>query len=318
MKHLTAYYFMGQDLCIVRRHIREDMEWMRDAGTDSVAIGIHEFQLAGDSMMALDMIFEEADRVGMTVHAIPSRWAGLVAGWPTAAGAFSASHPDAWMIGPDGDPVFSKVCSGHICSIYHPATKQFFLDTIDKMLDTYPVDGIIWDELKVLNSEDHTPAAIEELGEPSKGEAQRRKTVGFFGEATRHAKAKKSNLVVSCFVYAQLSDEIFKVCATIDDLDYFGIDGRCFPESEHTCAKVLPGNIERAASACADAGTGVMALVETQHASEAEIDKTLKHLPAFLDGPVDHLMYYYHGVSLDDMDRLMAGMKPLLSGWRAV
>ena len=34
---LTAYYFRGQDLCVVRRHIREDMKWMADVGTDYAA-----------------------------------------------------------------------------------------------------------------------------------------------------------------------------------------------------------------------------------------------------------------------------------------
>jgi hypothetical protein len=316
MRRLTAYYFMGQDLCIVRRHIREDMEWMKDAGTDSIAVGIHEFQLDGKSRQELDLIFDEAGRAGIEVYAIPSRWAGLVAGWPTAAGRFSATHPEAWMIGPDGKPVFKGVCSGGVCSIYHPATVQFFKDTIDTMLETYPVTGIVWDELKVLEAEDCSEAAIQEVGEPSRGDVQLRKTVEFFSEATRHARAKKPDLVISCFIYAQLGDAILQACAGIDGLDFFGIDGRCWPGPEGGTPKVLFGNIDRAASACAQADVGLMALVETQGADEDGIQKTLRHLPAFLESPVDHLMYYYYGVSLADMDRLMDGMKPLLKAWR--
>ena len=81
-KRMTAYYFMGQDLCLVRRHLRADMEWMKAIGTDAVAIGIHEFQLNYGRAMQLDILFEEARRAGVGVFAIPSRWGGLVAGWP--------------------------------------------------------------------------------------------------------------------------------------------------------------------------------------------------------------------------------------------
>ena len=30
MKHLSAYYFMSTDLCMNRRHVQEDMQWLKD------------------------------------------------------------------------------------------------------------------------------------------------------------------------------------------------------------------------------------------------------------------------------------------------
>jgi len=312
---LTAYYFMGQDLCTVRRHIRDDLAWMVDAGTDSVAIGIHEFQLDYGHQQQLDILFDEAERVGLAVHAIPSRWAGLVAGWPSAAGRFAATHPDSWMRDADGTPSFRTFCGGALCSIYDPATKAFFLDAIDRMLSAWPVKGLIWDEIKVLHEEDHSKHARETLGEPAKGKVQVQHAVDFFSQASRFARGKRTKLIISCFVYAYLPDDILDACASIDELDYFGIDGRCWPDKDPK-TKVLFGNMSRARAACAKHDVGSLALIETQTMKGGEAQRTIAHLPAFLEQPVDHLLYYYHGACREDEDFCMDSMKPLLKKWR--
>ena len=306
---------MGQDLCTVRRHIRDDISWMADTGTDSLAIGIHEFQLDYKNQHQLDILFEEAERAGLAVHAIPSRWAGLVAGWPPAAGMFAATHPDSWMKKADGTPAFSVVCAGPICSIYDPATLEFFLDTTSRMLDMWPVRGIIWDEIKVLQAEDHSVHAIRALGEPSRGEAQLKNTVKFFSQVNRSAREKKPGLTLSCFVYAFLPDDILAVCATIDELDFFGIDGKCFPLGGSN-KKTLFGNFERVVTACRKNDVGTLALIETQNLEASQLQATVEHLPAFLEQPADHLLYYYHGACRDDDEQCMKSMQPVLKEWR--
>jgi hypothetical protein len=282
-----------------------------------VAVGIHEFQLDYGNQSQLDILFEEAGRAGLDVHAIPSRWAGLVAGWPAAAGMFAATHPDSWMKRADGSPHFKVFCGGAMCSIYDPETQAFFLDAVERLLKQWPVRGIVWDEIKVLHEEDHSRHAIRALGEPARGPTQIRHTVDFFRRANRHARAIRPDLVLSCFVYAQLPAEILNACATMAGLDYFGIDGRCWP-SRRRHAKVLFGNMNRAAAACRKTGVGTLALVETQNQKPGEADRTVRCLPAFLRYPVDHLLYYYHGASRVDEDRCMNGMAPLLKAWRTV
>ncbi len=313
---LTAYYFLGQDLCMVRRHIRDDMTWMADTGTDSVAVGIHEFQLDYGNQQQLDILFDEAERAGLTVHAIPSRWAGLVAGWPPAAGKFAATHPDSWMLDADGMPSFRAFCGGAICSIHDPATKAFFLNTIDRMLSAWPLKGIIWDEIKVLHEEDHSQHAIRALGEPAKGEVQIRHTIDFFSAASRHARARRPDLVISCFVYAHMPDDILTACASIDELDYFGIDGRCWP-GDAPDTKTLFGNMERATVACGKHGVGTLALIETQTMRAGDAQRTIAHLAAFLERPIGHLLYYYHGACRDDEEFCMTSMQPILRNWRS-
>jgi len=314
---LTAYYFMGQDLCMVRRHVREDMSWMADAGTDSVAIGIHEFQLDYGKQQQMDILFEEAGRAGLGVHAIPSRWAGLVAGWPPAAGMFAATHPDSWMMKADGSPLFSTAGGGPVCSIYDPATNEFFRDAIDRLLALYPVQGVIWDEIKVLQWEDHSSHAVRALGGPAGGDAHLERAVDFFGRASRHARERKPDLVISAFVYAFLPDATLRACAGIEALDFFGIDGKCYPGDGPT-AKTLLGNFERVVAACGDKSVGTLALIETQKLPASRQAATVEHLPGFLTRPVDHLLYYYHGACAEDGEACMRAMKPLLRDWRSL
>ena len=312
---LTAYYFMGQDLCTVRQHIRDDMAWMVDAGTDSVAIGIHEYQLDYGYQHQLAILFDEAERVGLAVYAIPSRWAGLIAGWPPAAGSFAATHPESWMKNADGTPVFSRACGGAICSIYDPATSGFFLDAIDRMLDTWPLQGIIWDEIKVLQAEDHSKHAIATLGKPAQGETQIVGTTEFFSQASRFAREKRQDLSISCFVYAFLADSILTACAAIAELDFFGIDGTCIPDDSPD-SKTLVGNFDRVLAGCRENDTGTLALIETQNLQLDQLAATVEHLPAFLERPIDHLLYYYHGACQDDDTMCMKSMQPILREWR--
>jgi len=312
---LTAYYFMGQDLGIVRRHVREDLEWMADAGTDNVAIGVHEFQLDRLGSCGIEIICSEAERVGIQVHAIASRWAGLIAGWPTAAGMFSATHPEAWMRNADGTPVIRNFAGGAICSFYHPATLELFQTSITRMLDQWPFAGIIWDEPKTLEDEDHSEAALKILGEPSRGETHVRHMAEFFSTATRHARAKKPDLTISCFVYAHFSDMIMKHFAAMDGLDYFGIDGLCRPNpGTYPRFKTVFGNMDRANAACKAAGVKSMCLIET--GPGIPLEQTIGYVKEFIQTPIDNLMYYYYGSCVTPMDGYMREMKTVMRDWR--
>lgn len=316
-RRLTAYYFMGQDLCLVRRHLREDLAWMADAGTDAVAVGFHEFQLDYDNQQQLDILFDEARRANLGVQAIPSRWGGLVAGWPPAAGMFAATHPTTWILDAGGKPLQRTFCAGPVCSIYAPETREFFLDAVDRLLSTYPVSGIIWDEIKVLHEEDHSPHAIAALGGPARGAPHRQAVIDFFTAANRRARQRRPDILLSCFVYAHMSNEILQVTASMGDLDNFGLDGHCWPD-DRPRAKTLIGNLDRAAAACRMHGRRLLALVETQlPAGPGWAQRTLDHLPALLAQPLDELLYYYHGAAAsDDPEACMKAMKPLLTRWR--
>ena len=74
---LNAYYFQHHTFSIVPRHVREDMEWMADVGTNAITLAVLEQDLYANEAN-MDLICREADRVGIAVHAVPSRWGGVL------------------------------------------------------------------------------------------------------------------------------------------------------------------------------------------------------------------------------------------------
>src|SRR5262249_44525488 len=78
---VAAYYLAAHIYTSVPRHIREDMAWMADKGTNYVCVSVLEQDLFA-AYENQELIVEEAGRVGMQVLAVPSRWGGLTAGAP--------------------------------------------------------------------------------------------------------------------------------------------------------------------------------------------------------------------------------------------
>jgi hypothetical protein len=73
---LNAYYCRAHMYTLVPRHVREDMAWMADIGTDIVSLAILEPDLTA-APRNLDCICREAERAGVQVYAVPARcWTG--------------------------------------------------------------------------------------------------------------------------------------------------------------------------------------------------------------------------------------------------
>ena len=112
---LNAYYFRQHMYTLVPRYVREDMKWLADVGTDAISIGVLEQDLYA-SVYNINIIIEEAARVGIDVWAVPSRWGGVIAGSPKVPSVFTIQHPETQICDADGSPHNTAV-SGRISSI---------------------------------------------------------------------------------------------------------------------------------------------------------------------------------------------------------
>src|SRR6516162_5885448 len=177
---LSAYYQRAHMYTIVPRHVREDLKWMAGIGTNVVCVAI----LEQDLFAAIDnvaLIIDEAAKAGMKVFSIASRWGGLVAGSPKVPSLFSVTHPDTWILKKDGKPRFSPSNSGVISSVHHPATYEFFCNTVDEMFRIFPaIAGIIWDEPKGFIA-DYSKLALEKLGSEAPETAHWQAAADFYG-----------------------------------------------------------------------------------------------------------------------------------------
>ncbi len=306
---LSAYYFRQHMYTLVPRYVREDMAWLADVGTDAVAIAILE-QDFWASDYNVRFIADEAHRAGMKVLAVPSRWAGVVAGSPKVPSTFSAQHPETLVLDADGQPHKTAV-SGVLSSVFHPATEQFMRESVDTLLTQWPIAGIIWDEIKVF-LDDRNPAVAQALGEGYTWADYLAGVAGFFGRLNRHAKSTQPDVLTSMFLYADLGEDVLGAMSATDALDEYGCDGRPWREEDgqgpECGTKRLFGPGERHIAAARASGKRPLMLIENHALTDEQCGWMDRRLPELLVLDVDHWLYYYYGRNCEDPDRVMAVM----------
>ncbi len=308
---LNAYYFRAHMYTMVPSQVREDMQWMADLGTKVVSVAVLEQDLWA-AVENIDIIVNEASRVGMDVHIVPSRWGGLVAGAPKVPSLFSVQNPDTWMIASNGDPYHSKN-SGVISSVFAEKTLGFFVDTMLKAIDLWGIKGVIWDEPKTFNNIDYSKNAREQLGHVPDRKETIDANVAFYSAVNKAVKEKDSAFTTSLFLPANKEEDIITGAAKITDLDYFGCDGRPWAPEDggklESTGKVLLENGERFIPAARENGKGTLWLIENHNMLDKDADLMDKRLPDVLTKDIDQYIYYYYPRNLESPDFIMNVMK---------
>lgn len=306
---LGAYYFGAGYFTLVPENIRHDLDDMKSLGTDVICIGITENDIEINTGN-IKFIVEESHKRGMKVFAVPSRMAGITAGQPVEPPLFGYHNPHTVAIRKDGTPVVRKR-HGILSSFYHPEVKEYFVDIVGRMTDSFNIDGIIWDEPKstVPEWQDHSKLALENNPDTSFVKYMH-DFADFFSEVNAKIKAKKPDLTIVHFDEACRDDTVIEVSATIQHLDYFGADGKPYPSkySPHTgnrATKVLPHYGEKYLKAGRKNGLRTMMLVENQLLSHEEVKRMEDTFPQILEMDVDLLIYYYYGFFNEAQDENM-------------
>ena len=307
---LNAYYLRGHMYTIVPGQVRQDMQWMADVGTTAVSVGILEQDLYAAVENVL-IIAEEAERVGMKLYLVPSRWGGMFAGAPKVPSIFSVTHPDGWITGANGKPHYTTV-SGVISSIHDPASFNFLVETATEAIELWQPAGLIWDEPKTF-IRDYNPMATAALGTEATVADHHRAVVDFHGRVFTAIHERYPAVEQCYFDQAHKSDDIVQLAAALPHLAYFGCDGRPWsPEdngrNENGSAsrpKVLLGSGDRFIKAAEDNGVPTLWLVENHNLATEDIALMDRRLPEVLERKVDHLIYYYYPRNVAEPDRAM-------------
>ena len=306
---LNAYYFRAHMYTLVPHQIREDLKWMQDVGTQALSVAVLEQDLFA-AVENIEIICNEATKLGMDVYAVPSRWGGLFAGAPKVPSLFSVKNPQTWVLQEDGSPKVSKV-SGVLSSVHYPETLDFFLSTIDQMFKLWDLKGVIWDEPKMMGSKDFSPKAIKNLGKEAPLESHVQAFVNFMSEMNKHIKNNHSQKRTCIFLFADLDDWKIEMAAQTEFTDDFGCDGRPWYNSDggkqESTGKVLLGNEggERFLTAAKKYGKNSLWLIENHNLALADLPTMDKRLSEVLSKDVDHLIYYYYPRNLEDPDKIM-------------
>lgn len=316
-RYLSVYYFHGQDLCMVPRHVDEDIAWMRDHAVDGVCVGVHDADLRGGNTR---MVCDKIRDAGLDLWIVPSRVGGLVAGWHRGPSFLSTNRPDLWALDRHQRPIG---CFGPQVSVFHPETPAAVTEVVLEMIHLFGPSGVIWDELKTLSGEDHSQAAKSILGRPAGPGDMPAATAECMSRINTNLKRVRPDLQIAGFIYAHSPWEQMEICAGIEGLDFFGCDGKCWHPDEceegegRGCKVLLGGNDARFCAAARGAGRKHFTLLETQLLGMAGLNLTLRHLPSYLAEKEDHLAYYYYPCGMQDPDFYMPRIGRLIAEWRS-
>lgn len=307
---VNAYYFRAHMYTLVPRHVREDLRWMADNGTQAVSVAVLEQNLTA-AVENIAFIGEEAAKLGLSLYAVPSRWAGLLAGAPKVPSLFSVLNPQTWMLDATGKPIRSET-TGVISSVHYPETFDFFCRSIDKLASLFSLKGIIWDEPKHLGTRDYSPLALKATPPNAPADWPIRTKTAFFSRVNAYIKQQHPTLSTSLFIYASSNSSVTDLAAQIGDLDYFGCDGRPWAEAAggqlESAGKSLVDQGGRFIEAARQHGKKSLFLIENHNMPAQDIALMDRGLPTVLAHQPDQLIYYYYPRNIGDPDRNMAIM----------
>jgi hypothetical protein len=312
MRTLNVYYLRAHTYTIVPRQIAEDMKWMAEAGTNIVSIAVLEQDFTA-AVENIRIICEEAHRHGMRAFAVPSRWAGLVAGAPKVPSLYSCQNPGGWILERDGRPLLSPF-SGVISSVHAPDTLRFFSSCIDRLFETWPFDGFILDEPKGFAA-DYSPAALSVLGATPSLDEFEQSAVDFYERVLQHSKLNHPDKETWMFIHANKRDFLVNACAKIVGLDVYGCDGRPWRiadegENEEPGKVLLDANQgERFLQAAKQNGKQSLWLIENHNMRRQDYELMDRRLPDLFTHAVDNLIYYYYPRNLENPELAMEIMR---------
>ncbi len=314
---LAAYYIGANVYTCVPRHVREDMEWMADKGTRYVFVSVLEQDLFA-SYENQALIVAEAERAGVQVLAVPSRWGGLVAGAPKVPSLFTMLNPQTWIVNERGSTRLMTKATGAISSIHAPETFQFFCDTLTEMFRQHPkIAGFVIDEPKVFIV-DRSKVALAALGEKAPPAAHFAAARDFYTRICAFAKQKWPDKITLMFQQANLEADVLAAGAAVQHLDYYGADGR--PWTLEDDAKMAGLGVEESGSgkvllsgkgeaviksARAVAGRKSFFLVENHNLKASMIEPLERNYRRVLELRPDMFTYYYYPRNVASPDRVM-------------
>lgn len=316
---IAAYYLCAHIYTSVPRHVREDMEWMADKGTNYVCASFLEQDLfAAFENQAL--VVAEAERVGMQVIAVPSRWGGLTAGAPKVPSLFSVLNPQTWIVNEDGSTRNMAKATGAISSVHAPETMDFFCRTLKELYRQHPtLAGFVIDEPKCFLA-DYSKGAVAALGQDAPLTAHYAAVTDFFSRVCGYAKQHWPEKFTMMFQEAHLDSDELAAGAAVKHLDYYGADGRPWTLADDkqmaNSAKgaeggkgkvLLSGKGERfMAAARSVPGRKSFFLAENHNLPANMVGVLDRNYPAVLGLGSDLLTYYYYPRNVEQADRAMS------------
>lgn len=272
---LNCYYYAPHNHTLLGKHLRADLEHMRELGVDIVSLCVQEEQLVNWHSRRLRNVVDLAHSLGLQVHAVPNRWCGLVAGWLDGYSTWTIRNPHTYNAWADPAGVSDPL---------HPEVRVHFEKTLQTMLLNYSFDGVIWDE----------PRSVQpELAQ-------------FLDHMSAYAKSLRPGLVTSMFAASDRMETAPHYAAT-RHIDYLGSDGHVRANSHqmHRMKATIFQAHEAFHPLLTAAGKKTMYLLEAQRHRDEDLEAYLQVIDQAFALPMDQMMFYYsaHEMSMAHEER---------------
>ena len=263
---------------------------MAEMGTDIVSLCVTESHLTHWHEPRLRRVIQRIHAHGMKAHAVPNRWAGLLAGWLDGFDSFTVDHPETRICDPQG----RIIPDGERPScVNNPTVREHICTTMDRMFERMEFDGLIWDEPHG-DGPCFCHYCREACGQEPTADWYRSRFAFFLDECSAYAKQLRPGLMVSLFVMPD-RDLLLNALLKTQSIDYLGSDGHIRSEDHvmHRMKKTIFDAYRRFNPLLRDAGKKTLFLLEAQRHRDEDLDDYLINLDRAFALPMDHLMYYY-------------------------
>lgn len=270
---VNCYYYAPHNHSMLAEHIETDLKRMVSIGTDIVTFCLQEEQMYNWHQQRVRNFIKQVHDLGLKVHVIPNRWAGLLAGWLDGYSKWSIKNKDTWMENKHNEPYSNPL---------DPKVAELYKKHLKFMLEELQVDGIVWDEPRPFYNLD---------------------VFWFLDEMSAYAKSIRPEVVISIFAESsclQLGETFLR----LKHMDYLGSDGHIRSESHkmHRMKTTIFEAHKTFYEPLKKAGKKTFFLLEGQRHRDEDLQNYLVNLDKAFSLPMDHLMYYYsaHEMSIEN------------------
>lgn len=294
---LSAYCLSYGNWTVIPSHWEQVFADMHRIGFDAVDLSFCESE-GVYSMRTFEQQVNLAHKHGLKVFVIPSRFGGRFAGAPLMPGYWLTEHPECQV---PGHPMLGCLES--------PAFMEFSEEFVRKIVSSFEIDGIIWDEPKSTDVISLHPDTLRKYGEAPTREDMFSSMLEYLTHLTCIAREIRPSLSVTIFNMPHTSPDFTKQCSRIPGIDFTGFDGTCceqsyFHEPPRRVKPTVRQMWERTREE-ARGGGGTFSLIENILIPDSELEAYENELRLTLrEVRPDHLSCYYYGHNNESAERI--------------
>lgn len=284
----TAYCLSYGNWTVIPKQWRESFTDMKNCGFNAVALSFSESEMMY-SRRTFEKQVQMAHDCGLKVLVIPSRLGGRFAGAPFMASMWLSQNPQAQL----------PECPGVAC-IESSDFQKWIREFMTTLITDYEIDGIIWDEPKMVDFVSRHPDTIAKLGNNPSPEMMADSFAELIEELSLLAKKIRPDISITIFNMPIIGAYFTNKVTAATGIDYAGFDGNF---SRQSFFHEPPGKIKKSISElwgrtlaeCAANKRKTFALIENMLMPEAVHEEFKEGLTEFLkDAHPDHLGCYYY------------------------